>query len=289
MILSRRTLLAGAIPALASQDLPDISTVPPDLVVPPVTRGAPAPGKRVRMTDPDFARTDVHHTLYLPTDWEPGGRFPVIVEYAGNGDFQDGYGDVSTGEVEGSKLGYGICGGSGCIWVCMPYVDTIRRRNQPIWWGDVNATKRYAANTVRRICERYWGDPTAVILTGFSRGAIACNYIGLHDDAIARLWLAFVAYSHYDGVVDEQLFPPADRGRSLERLRRLKGRAVFICQERSIDRTRAWIESTGVEGAYTYQPINFRNHSDAWTLRDIPERRVLRQWLKDVLRTQPGR
>jgi galactonate dehydratase len=28
-----------------------------------------------------------------------------------------------------------------------------------------------------------------VILTGFSRGAIACNYIGLHDAEIAKLWL----------------------------------------------------------------------------------------------------
>jgi len=44
----------------------------------------------------------------------------VIVEYAGNGNYANKYGDVSSGEVEGSKLGYGISGGTGFIWICMP-------------------------------------------------------------------------------------------------------------------------------------------------------------------------
>ena len=54
---------------------------------------------------------------------------------------------------------------------------------------------------MRRVCEQYGGDRAAVILTGFSRGAIACNYLGLHNEEIAGLWRAFIPYSHYDGVI----------------------------------------------------------------------------------------
>jgi len=35
-------------------------------------------------------------------------------------------------------------------------------------------------------------DRAAVILSGFSRGAIGCNYLGLHNEEIAGLWLAFI-------------------------------------------------------------------------------------------------
>ena len=284
----REWLAAAAAPLFAAEDFPDLSTVKPDLAVPPVTPGSAAPGKRIRETHPEFARTAVHHTVYLPVDWQPGRKYPVIVEYAGNGDYRSPYGDVSTGEVEGSKLGYGISGGRGFIWVCMPYVDTTHKRNQTIWWGNLEATVRYACITVPRICELYGGDPSTVILAGFSRGSIGCNYVGLHDDRIAGLWLAFIAYSHYDGVVDTWVYPAADRASALVRLKRLKGRAVFICHERSVEKTRVYIESTGIRAPFTFQPIGFRNHNDAWTLRDIPERRAVRGWLSEVLRTRPG-
>jgi hypothetical protein len=41
-----------------------------------------------------------------------------------------------------------------------------------------------------------------VFIAGFSRGAIACNFIGLRDDEIASLWCGFVVHSHYEGVRD---------------------------------------------------------------------------------------
>ena len=270
-------------PLSAEESLPDLSSVKPDLEVVSTTTGDPAPGKRVRQTDPEFAGTDVHHTLYLPTDWKPGRRYPVIVEYAGNGNYANKYGDVSTGEVEGSKLGYGISGGKGFIWICMPYVNTLEKRNQLIWWGDVEATVRYARNTVRRVCDQYGGDRAAVILSGFSRGAIGCNFLGLHNDEIAGLWLAFIPYSHYDGVISTWPYPGADRASALERLRRLAGRPVFVCQEGSIESTKLYIESIGVQASFTFQRIGFRNHNDAWALRDIPERRAVRRWLEQLL------
>jgi hypothetical protein len=291
MSIHRRSFLQALAAAplfSAEDDLPDIRSVPPDLTVPTVTTGEAAPGKRVRQTDPEFAGTDIHHALYLPTDWRAGKLHPVIVEYAGNGNYRNRYGDVSTGEVEGSKLGYGISGGKRFHWISMPFVNSVEKKNQTRWWGDVEATVRYCRNTVRRVCERYGGDPSAVILAGFSRGAIGCNYIGLHDDRIAALWLAFLPYSHYDGVITTWPYPGADRASALQRLRRLKGRAVFVCQEKSIDNTKSYLESTGVKAPFTFQRIAFRNHNDAWMLRDIPARHAARRWLRHVLKTRPG-
>jgi hypothetical protein len=292
--ITRRSLLGAALLARplrpdTAKELPDLSTAAADLIVPETVSGEPAAGRRVRQTDPEFAGTAVHHTLYLPADWKTGAgqrgkRYPVLVEYAGNGNYVNRYGDISNGTVEGSKLGYGLSGGRNFIWICLPYVNSRERRNEIVWWGDVEATVRYARNTVERVCETYGGDREAVILSGFSRGAIACNYIGLHDDAIAGLWHAFLAYSHYDGVITTWPYPGADRAAALERLQRLRGRPVFICHEGSVENTRRYLASTGVKAPFTFQTIRFRNHNDGWALRDIPERRAARRWLRDVLR-----
>jgi hypothetical protein len=224
---------------------PNIVSIPPDLVVPPVADGEPVAGKRVRQSLPEFRGTALHHVLYLPTDWKPGGKYPVIVEYAGNGSYRNDFGDVSDGSVEGSNLGYGISGGEGFIWIAMPFVDPVEKQNATQWWGDADASADYCVKTVRSVCEQYGGDPQAVVLAGFSRGAIGCNYIGLRNDEIARLWAAFVALSHYDGVIEEWPYAEADRGSALIRLGRLKGRPVFVSQEGDPGMTRTYIESTG--------------------------------------------
>jgi hypothetical protein len=41
--------------------------------------------------------------------------------------------------------------------------------------------------------------------------------------------------------------------------------------------------SAGVPGRFTFVDLPYRNHTDVWVLRDIPERRRLRQWVRDVL------
>ncbi|MBN1342384.1 MAG: hypothetical protein JXQ73_06875 [Phycisphaerae bacterium] len=273
---------------LSAAELPDISTVPKDLTTPPMTVGEPAPGRRVKQTSPGYEGTRVYHTLHLPTDWRRGERFPILVEYPGNGPYRNGFGDVCTGKVEYCNLGYGISGGKGFLWICMPFVNTETMANQTQWWGDVAATVDYCRTTVRRVCETYGGDSSSVILTGFSRGAIACNYIGLHDDEIARLWLAFIPHSHYDGVKD-WAYPGADRASALRRLKRLKGRASFVSHEGSVEETRRYLAATGVKAPFTFQVLPYRNHRDDWVLRDIPERGRLRAWLGAVLRDRPGR
>lgn len=264
----------------------DLSSVPPDLIVPAcLVGGKVAAGQRVTQTTAGWQDTDVHHSLYLPVDWKPGARLPVLVEYPGNGNFRDAFGDVSTGRVEDGHLGYGISGGAGFIWVVMPFVEASggRKQNAITWWGDVEESKRYCIATVRDVCARFGGDDKKVVLCGFSRGAIACNYIGLHDDQIASLWRAFICHSHYDGVKEKWPYPEAGRSSALVRLRRLNGRPQFISHEMSTTPTADYLRGTGISGRWTFEPVPFRNHSDEWTLRDIPSREKLRDWLSGVL------
>ena len=130
----------GASAQEGATTLPDISSVPPDLVVPPVSTLPPGPGKRVRRTLPGYEHTDVHHTLYLPLDWQPGKKYPMLVEYPGNGPYRSPYGDYSSGDVEDCNLGYGISGGQGFVWMTLPFIDPTHKKNQLWWWGDVGAT-----------------------------------------------------------------------------------------------------------------------------------------------------
>jgi hypothetical protein len=268
----------------------DIGSVEPDLEVPATDPGQPGPGRRVRQTTPGFPEQGVHHTLYLPPDWEPGRKFPVIIEWTGNR-----YGSC-TGLVEDAKLGYGISGGEGFIWICMPFLDGAGRANVDTWWGDEGAyqtrpTIEYCIRTVDHVCRHWGGDPGALVLAGFSRGSIACNYIGLANDEIAGLWRAFICYSHYDGLYTGWPYPDCDREAARERLDRLQGRPQFICQEivprqeddTGLVRLREYIRSTGIQAPFTYCLTGFRDHDDAWILRPSEAREALRRWLQGQL------
>lgn len=276
---------ASAAAAAPVSPLPDLSSVAPDLVVPEARAVAPAAGVRSVQTSADWVGTAVHHTLFLPVDWEAGKRFPVLVEYAGNGGYRNAFGDVSEGTVEGCRLGYGLSGGRGFIWLCLPFVEVLPegKRNAGKWWGDLAETKRYCLATVREVCARYGGDERAVVFCGFSRGSIAANHLGLHDDEIAGLWRAFVCHSHYDGVSERWPYAGADRASALARLRRLGGRPQFISHEGSTRATEEWLRGTGIEGRWTFVAIPFRNHSPDWVLRDVTARREARAWLAEVL------
>lgn len=81
------------------------------------------------------------------------------------------------------------------------------------WWGcpqttppgdcgpafNATPTIDYTEQAVRHVVERYNGDPERVMVTGWSRGAIACGAIALANDRIAKLWRAFMPYAHMDG------------------------------------------------------------------------------------------
>jgi hypothetical protein len=263
----------------------DVFAIAPDMTVPSVVSAAPAAGKRVRATTVGWEQTSVYHSLYLPGDWEAGKTFPVFVEFPGNGGYQRNE-DTSHGTVEGCSLGYGLTQGRGAIWVCLPFVDTKygHKQNSTIWWGDVEETKRYCMATVRDVCARFGGDAKHVVLAGFSRGAIGCNFIGLHDDEIASLWCGFFCHSHYDGVREGWPFAGADRASATARLQRLRGRPQWISQEKGgVAETEKYLRATGVAGDFTLVPMPFDNHTDQWVLRDMPERTQAREWLRKVL------
>ena len=247
-----------------------------DLQTPAVSDGMPAAGKRVKQVHPDYSGSDVYHLLYLPTDWKSDQSYPVIVEYAGN-KYR-----TSPGTVEGSNLGYGISGGKGVIWVCMPYVNKTEMRNQETWWGDVDATVDYCNDIVASICDDYGGDANNVFIAGFSRGAIACNFIGLHDDQIASLWRGFFCHSHYDGV-KQWPYPGSDRAAAAERLSRLGDRPQFISHETSVDATRSYLADVMPRGNFTFQSLQGWDHTDTWVLYDVPERKKLRDWFRAQL------
>jgi hypothetical protein len=281
--------IASVCAAVQTNSIPDISTVPPDLEVPPLSDAAPAPGLRVKQTLPAWRQTVVYHVLYLPKDWQPTRRYPVIVEYAGNGGYTNKFGDISGGRPEGSKLGYGMSAGKGFIWVCLPYLNDAGNDIAITWWGDKptynpQPTLKYCREAVPWICRKYGGDPERVVLCGFSRGAIACNFLGLHDDATAKLWRGFVPYSHYDGVRTQWPYPGADRASALARLKRLGSRPQFICHEGAgIEDTRRYLAEAMPGGNFTFVPTGFQNHNDAWTLRPSEARTKLRAWLHKLV------
>ena len=154
--------------------------------------------------------------------------------------------------------------------------------NSTIWWGDVEATVDYCKKTVRRICSENGGDESAVFLAGFSRGAIACNYIGLHDDEIASLWRGFICHSHYDGV-DRWPYAESDRKSAAERIARLGNRPQFISHENDVSATRSYLKDVFPGGDFTFLALPFANHTDTWVLRDIPERKIIREWFQNAL------
>lgn len=263
--------------------MPDIRNVPFDLVVPELTGETPAEGKRVKQTLPAYKGTKVYHTLYLPLNWEKGKAYPLIVEYSGNGPYVNKYGDANSGKVEDAYLGYGLSGGKDFIWIGMPFVSSNGQKNELYWWGDVEATVNYTMDVVKDVCEQFGGNKEQVFVAGFSRGAIACNYIGLHNDDIADLWRGFIAFSHYDGV-REWSYPDSDKASAITRLKRLNGKPQLIIQENEGPRaTKSYIEKSGIIGDFTFLTIPYRNHDARWVLQNIPERRELREWVNKVL------
>jgi len=258
----------------------------PDLVTPVMTSDKPAAGKRVRQVAKEYEGTDVYHALYLPTDWQEGKTYPVIVEYTGN-KFPPGKG---SGKVKDANLGYGLTGGEGFIWITMPYVQKGGKENAVMWWGDRQATIDYCKANLPRICKAFGGDMDNVILCGFSRGAIACSYIGLADDEIAKLWKGMVAHDHFDGQ-REWGYPESDRASALKRMKRLKGRPV-LASGMGNDYLKEHLDLA----TFTFLPVPvdelfdipegpvLHPHTDAWMHRDSAYRDKARAWLAELIR-----
>ncbi len=257
------------------------------LATPKMTHDSPAAGKRFWQQSPEYAGTQVHHAVYLPSDWEPGKTFPVIVEYTGN-HFPAA---ASSGQIKDANLGFGLSGGKGYIWVCMPYVEKGKQKNAVTWWGDRLATIDYCKTNLPRVCDKFGGDKDNLFICGFSRGAIAVNFIGLADHEIASLWKGFITHDHYDGV-RKWSYAGSDPASAAQRLTRLKGRPQLICQNRSVQQTKTYLEPFLQQGGFQFLEVPVAElftipgeivhaHTDRWMSIDSPQRRQARKWLSD--------
>jgi hypothetical protein len=254
-----------------------------DLVTPEMSTLEPGAGRRVRQVAPEYVGTGVYHALYLPVDWKPDKKYPVIVEYTGNRFEKSG----STGEVKDANLGYGLTAGKGFIWVSMPYVEKGGQQNALSWWGDKQATVDYCKVNLPRICQQYGGDLESVFICGFSRGAIAASYIGLADDEIATFWKGMITHDHFDGQRTWH-YPESDRAVALARLTRLKGRPVLVCGSGN-DFLRDHRELANF--TFLQPPVAeifsipegkvIDPHTDLWMHRESKYREQARQWLSD--------
>ncbi len=269
---------------------------------PAVTDGTPAAGKRVRVTAPEYASTNVYHTLYLPTNWQPDGQYPVIVEFAPNRCC--GF----AGTVEDTHLGYYQSGGTDAIWVTMPFIDyrATPDRNATTWYGGgavdttgQQLTADYTQTNLIQIMEDYGGDTSSVFVTGFSRGAIATGHVGLATDEMADIWLGFLPHSHHDSAG----FTP-DPGDV--RISRVNGRASFITYGQNDGGS-----GNSITGLNKLTSLGFPvesyalaglGHTDEWitdastpiassdsnvaNVTDVRAR--LRNWMDDVIANKPG-
>lgn len=280
-------LILGSSVTAQSPEWPDIRSVQADLKVPEFVQLPPAAGLRVRRTLNGYDAETVYHSLYLPVDWSSDKSLPVIVEYAGNGGYRDALGDECSGRPEGCSLGYGLSGGEGFLWLSLPYLNNAGTDLAMTWWGnapdyDPLPTLKYCHAALEDAFSSFGGDRDRVVLCGFSRGAIACNYLGLYNDEVSKYWRAFVPCSHYDGV-RKWPFPGSDAESAAARLARLGDRPQYIIGERNqTEETRSYLLPTG-QKHLVFASTGFRNHSDQWILRPSPAREHLRAWLRGIV------
>ncbi|MFA4943781.1 MAG: hypothetical protein WC789_03655 [Lentisphaeria bacterium] len=259
------------------------------VVLPALEDTAPSPGHRSKIIAPEYQGTGVYHTLYLPADWKEGNKYPVIVEYPANGITVDGrFIDGKDAPIFAPVLGYYISGGKGVIVMVMPFINKAKNANQDNGFGvqadiDIDATAEYCRVNVKRACDTYGGDPANIYIAGFSRGATACGWVGLHDDKIAALWAGFIANSTFDdGTYTGNAFK--------ERAARVKGRPVLIVYEHTDAFKASSLKGVGILEKLGEKPTVIESfapppgHCTIWITKDSPERQQVRRWFADAVK-----
>jgi len=243
---------------------------------PPVEEGPPAAGRRVRHTLAVDEGTGIHALLHLPEDWVAGRErpYPVVVELPGNIFFVPGC--YSPGLPEQCAIGYGMTRGRGAIWVSAPFVDRAAGTIAENGWGNPDDTADLLRRVVEDVCGRFGGDRRCVVLTGFSRGAIACGFIGLRDDRVAALWRGFHCCQHHDG----DGWNGATLDGAIARGARFRGLSVFHT-DNDAAAVRPVTEAMGVPTEFVASGLGA--HSVAMFLDDRASTRRLREWFADLV------
>lgn len=235
---------------------------------------APAPGKRVRYRPAWDDATGIYSILYLPEGWQAGRRYPVIVEFPGNVFYAPAC--YSTGLPDQCVIGHGMTKGKGTICLGLPFVERTRGRIVENGWGNADDTADHAMRMVAEVCDKFGGDPENIVLTGFSRGAIACGYIGLRNERIASLWRGFHACQHYDG----DGWNGASLAGALERGVRFRGRSVFQT-DNPREKFQPVMDVMNTQVIWADSGLGF--HSTAMFLDDRPSTQQLREWFSKLV------
>ena len=183
----------------------------------------PAAGKRVRYQLPADVGSGIYSALYLPSNWQPGKTYPVIAELPGNYFYKANV-CCSSGRPEQCVMGYGIS--SEKVLFGLVFLLWIAQKKQLLKMASGSKagadTVEYVQQVVNDICKNWGGDKDNLFLSGFSRGAISCGYVGLANDEISKLWKGLIACQHYDGSHWNQ-----SRMNDAKRAARFKGKAIF--------------------------------------------------------------
>lgn len=269
------------------------------LQVPVMLQEAPCAGKRVKVVPSEYFETDLYYSLYLPESWEEGGSYPVIVEYTGNKHAATG----STGEAKDASLGYAIAKNTNAIWLVLPYVKSDYTATTS-WWGDEQTTIDYAINSIRDVCLNYNGNSGQVFITGFSRGAIAVNYLGLYNNEIADVWRGFFSHDHYDGARAWNTYwaewnnLDAYRAAAIVRMQRMKGRAALVSNNSATNHNYAISAGLEAYGTMSYLKPDVRTaiegmdlphtHTDRWMLSQLIDAQTVFAWFNDAVDNNYG-
>lgn len=264
--------------AKAAGEAPDWIRPSARLEVPDMEAGAPAAGRRVRFQLSGDQTGEIYCALFLPDDWRPGKRYPVIAEYPGNIFFNAKC--YSTGRPEHCVIGYGMSEGRGAIWLSLPFVDRDAGTVVEDGFGNADDTAEYAIQAVDAVVEKFGGDRKNLILTGFSRGAIACGYIGLRNERIAGLWKGFHACQHYDG----SRWHESNMEGAIERAPRFMGRAIFQT-DNAREKYQPVVDATAPAVNWTWETSKLGFHATAMFLDDRPSTRRLRRWYRELIAT----
>ena len=165
------------------------------------TVASPSAGERVKVNLAGW-NAAIYHSLYLPQNYSTDRTWPIIIDLPGNANhFENGLPDGDC------YLGWGLSKGVNFIWALCPFINTAETAMAPTWWGDgsspttqgIASTVHYITDLIANIVANYHGDINKVVLMGWSRGAIACGYIGCSSDVMASKFISWMPHSHHDG------------------------------------------------------------------------------------------
>ncbi|MDA8909049.1 hypothetical protein N9I65_02620 [bacterium] len=254
----------------------DLNIPPGKILVPELEEGMPSPGKRVKYRLAGEERSGIYSVLYLPPSWREGERYPVIVEYPGNIFLNAKC--YSTGLPDQCVIGYGMTKGEGSILLSLPFVDRDADRIIESGFGNAEDTTAYAKAAIEEVVGRFGGDRDHMVLTGFSRGSIACGFIGLRDEEIAAFWKGIHGCQHYDG----SRWRESTMEDAVLRAKRFQGKAIFQT-DNDAEKYRPVVEATRPEVAWTWVNSGLGFHDTAMFLDDRPSTVKLREWYEELI------